>query len=140
MVVTITATNSDYDFDMGYGGFFSLRTAIATALDSEFGENYALLGTCYTKQQFEKNDKMAQAIIDRKHLDEKYKEIIEFLYMRDSGGEISYKTCRQIHGLIKDIDFGDKGFRYTAYRNNDYEEFKDFLKECYKRHRKMRWS
>ena len=43
MGISITATNSKYDFYMGYGGFFSLRKNIALALDKEFGENYARL-------------------------------------------------------------------------------------------------
>ena len=38
MGITVTATNSKYDFDMGYGGFFNLRKNIALALDKDFGE------------------------------------------------------------------------------------------------------
>ena len=49
MGITITAKNSSYDFDMGYGGFFNLRKNIALALDKEFGENYEHLGSCWTK-------------------------------------------------------------------------------------------
>lgn len=33
MGITITAKNSGYEFDMGYGGFFNLRRKIALALD-----------------------------------------------------------------------------------------------------------
>ncbi len=40
MGITITATNSTYEFDMGYGGFFVLRRNIARALDKEFGDTY----------------------------------------------------------------------------------------------------
>lgn len=35
MGLTITATNSKYEFDMGYGGFYNLRKNIAFALDKE---------------------------------------------------------------------------------------------------------
>lgn len=139
MGVTITATNSTYTFDMGCGGFFNLRKNIALALDKEFGENYALLGKCSTEKQFEENDKNAEIIINKNHLHENHKDIIDFLYMSDCGGKVSYKTCKQIFEIIKNVDFGNKGFRYAKYSNNDYEEFKGFLKECYSKHRNMRW-
>ena len=139
MGVSITATNSKYDFDMGYGGFFSLRTNIALALDEEFGENYARLGRCHTKAQFAENDKAAERIIGSKHLDDAFGDVLDFLYLPDTGGRISYKTCGKIYGLIKDIDFGGDGFRYQFCRGGDYEEFKEFLKECYSHRRMMRW-
>lgn len=139
MGVSITATNSKYDFDMGYGGFFSLRKNIALALDRDFGQNYAGLARCYTPNQFRENDMMAEYIINKKHLDEKHKDVLDFLYLPDTGGEISHSTCKQIYDLIKDTDFEDRGFRYGAYSHNDYEEFKDFLLDCYRHHKKMRW-
>ena len=139
MGVTITATNSKYEFDMGYGGFFNLRRRIALALDKNFGENYSDLGTCHTEEQFRANDKVAEMIIAQKKLDEKYPDVIDFLYASDCEGKASYKTCRKIYNLIKDVDFGGLGFRYAAYMHNDYDEFKEFLKECATRRRNMRW-
>ncbi len=139
MGITITATNSSYDFDMGYGGFFNLRKNIALALDKDFGENYSDLGTCYTEEQFKANDSVAEMIIAQKKLDEKYSDVIDFLYTSDCEGKASYKTCRKIYELIKDVGFGKKGFRYAAYSHNDYEEFKEFLKECVSHRRNMRW-
>lgn len=136
MGITITATNSSYDFDMGYGGFFNLRRNIALALDKEFGENYSLLVKCVTPRQFEENDKVANLILSEKHLDE---DIVDFLYAPDTEGTISYKTCKKILDLIQNVDFGKKGFRYAIYMNDDYEDFKKFLKECYSNKRKMRW-
>ena len=140
MGVTITANNSKYSFDMGYGGFFSLRAQIALALDKEFGGIYDLYSRCWSPQQYEANDRAAEAIINKQHLDVDYKDVLDFLYMSDSEGEISYRTCRKILDLIKDIDFGQNGFRYALYRHNDYEEFKSFLAECYSKRRKMRWD
>ena len=136
MGVSITATNSSYDFDMGYGGFFNLRKNIALALDKDFGENYALLSHCYTEKQFEDNDRVANLIIEQKNLDE---DIVKFLYMSDCEGKISYKVCKKIYDLIKDVDFENKCFRYAAYSHNDYGEFKEFLKECFSKRRQMRW-
>ena len=140
MGVTIFATNSSYSFDMGYGGFFNLRKNIALAMDKEFGENYACIAFCHTEEDYTVNDKMSKSIITRKHLDKRYGDILDFLYASDEGGKTTHKTCLNIYNLIKNIDFGRKGFRYAAYRHNDYEEFKKFLRECYSKHRKMRWK
>ena len=139
MGVTITATNSSYSFDMGCGGFFNLRKNIALALDKDFGENYALIAKCYTDNQYTENDRAAELIIADKQLDDKYSDVLDFLYASDEGGKISYKTCRKIYNLIKDMDFGKKCFRYAAHAHNDYEEFKSFLKECVSHRRNMRW-
>lgn len=53
--------------------------------------------------------------------------------------KFSVTVCGKIYNLIKDIDFGDKGFRYAIYRRNDYEEFKKFLKDCYSKRKNMVW-
>ena len=140
MGLNITATKSSYDFYMGYGGFFNLRKNIALALDKDFGENYAKLINCHTDEEYAENDRMSEWIINSKHLDENYKEVLDFLYMSDCEGQISHKTCKQILDLIKEIDFEDKIFRYGAYAGNDYEDFKEFLAECYSNRRKLRWS
>ena len=137
MGVTITATHRPYEFDMGYGGFFNLRKNIAFALDEEFGENYALLSHCFTESQFSENDKVADTIIKKKNLNP---DIISFLYQPDTEGKISYKICKQIYDIIKDVDFKEKSFRYATLQHNDYEEFKLFLKDCYSHRKQMRWS
>lgn len=139
MGITITATNSKYSFDMGYGGYFNLCKNIALCLDKEFGENYAEIIKCHSETDYEENSQKAEEIINKKHLDDKYKDIIDFLYMNDTEGKISHKTCKQIYDLIKDVDFEKKIFRYVVHAHNDYEEFKCFLKECYSKHRKLRW-
>ena len=139
MGVTITATNSSLNFDMGYGGFFNLRKNIALALDQEFGENYALLNSCHSKEDYDKNDRKSEEIINRKGLDKDHVDVIDFLYMSDGDGKISYRTCRKIYDLIKGMDFGGKCFRYAMIAHNDYEEFKEFLMECYSHRRNMVW-
>ena len=53
---------------------------------------------------------------------------------------ISHRTCKKIYDLIKDIDFGNRCFRYAIHAHNDWEEFKDFLMDCYSHHKKMKWS
>ena len=138
MGVSITATNPKYSFDMGFAGFFSLRSNIACALDKDFGENYKKLMFCHTSEDYKENDRIAEGIINNKGLDY-YSDILDFLYMSDCEGKIGYKTCKNIYDLIKDIDYGDKGFRYGSMRNNDYEEFKEFLLDCYSHRKNLRW-
>ena len=137
MGVTITAANPKYEFDMGYFGFFQLRKEIALALDEEFGRNYADLAHCCTQKEYAANDKAANRIIRKNHLD-RDADVLNFLYMSDSEGEVGYKTCGNILRLIrnrKDV----AGFRYGSMQHNDWEEFREFLQDCYSHRKKMRW-
>ena len=143
MGITITCTNSKYDFDMGYGGFFNLRKNIALCLNKEFGENYAMLSKCISKAQFEENDRNAEYLISKHHLDDEYADILDFLYASDCDGKINYKTCKQIEELLKanynKLDLASKSFRYGCAAHNDYVEFMEFLRDCYKYHKNMEW-
>ena len=137
MGITIYAKNSTYNFDMGCGSFFNLRKNIATILNNDFGEHYSKLIYCHSKQDFEEHDRIANELIEKHHLDE---DILNFLYMSDCEGKVSYRTCKKIYDLIKDVDFNNKVLRYVAYSHNDYEEFKLFLKECFSYRRNMIWN
>lgn len=141
MGVSIYATNSEYEFDGGYGGFMCLRENIAKAFDKEFGEHYDNLSKCWRKEQFDEWDKKASEILAADRFKDEDQDIIDFLFMPDSDGEISHKTCKKIYDLIKDIDFKGQTICY-GYKNDgkDYERFKEFLLDCYKRHAKMRWA
>lgn len=138
MGITITATNPKYEFDMGYLGFFQLRKGIALALDKELGRNYAALEYCHTQKEYVENGETANRIIQENHLD-RYADVLDFLYTPDSDGEVGYKTCGNILSLIKNLKV-DTGFRYGSMQHNDWEEFKEFLQDCYSHHKKMRWN
>ena len=140
MGVTITANNSSRSFDMGGGGFMSLRENIALAFDKEFGEHYGKLRSVWKQEDFEAFDKETNRILADDRFKEEDVDIVEFLFMSDCVGEISHKTCNKIFDLIKDIDFGNKIFTYAGRSDGkDYQYFKEFLKECYSNRRKMRW-
>lgn len=140
MGYTIYATNSSHSFDGGMGGFMNLRINIAKAWDKEFGEHYATLAHCHSKDDYELFDLIANKILSDERFKDEDKDILDFLFASDCEGEISYKTCKKIYNLIKDIDFGNKIFTYGAYSDGkDYERFKEFLLECYRYRRKMRW-
>lgn len=141
----ITATNSKYSFDGGMGGFMSLRENIASAWDKEFGDHYANLRRCIWEKDYEEFNKKTNQILSESRFEDggekaDDRDIVDFLFASDCEGKISYKTCKKIYDLIKDIDFGNRIFTYAAYSDGkDYEHFKDFLLDCYKRRAKMRW-
>lgn len=140
MGVTITATNSSRDFDMGAGGFFSLRANIAKAFDAEFGEHYETLRHIWRQEEYEAFDRKTEEILCHPRFKDEDIDIVEFFFMSDCDGSISHKTCKKIYNLIKDIDFGNRIFVYAARSDGkDYEYFKEFLLECYRKRRKMRW-
>lgn len=114
-----------------------MRRNIALALDKEFGEHYGTIIFCYSNEDYRWFERVANKMIARKKLDE---DVLDFLFQGDCSGSVTHKTCKKIYDLIKDIDFGKKGFRYGAYQHNDYDEFKEFLLECYRHRRKMRWD
>lgn len=137
MGLRIYANNGSRTFCGGCGGFMSLRTNIALAFDKEFGECYAQLTPWNGAQVITK----INGILSQDRFSDEDKDIIDFLFASDCDGEISYKTCKKIYDLIKDIDFGNKIFTYGAHSDGkDYEYFKEFLLECYSHRRKMRWD
>lgn len=138
MGVTIFAKNSKTDFHMGYGGFFSLRKNIAKAIDADFGEHYATLIHCHTKEEYQAFDEKANRLLSEKRINN-MNDVLDFLFMPDTDGKINYRTCGKIYELIKTVDFGGKCFTYAAYAKDDYERFKGFLKECYSKRRNMYW-
>lgn len=141
MGVSITAKNSKYSFDGGYGQFCLLRENIALAFDKEFGEHYATLRKCFMNDDIKLFNEKANRILSNGRFKDEDVDIIDFLYASDCGGSISYKTCKKIYDLIKDIDYKGHHINYHAYASdNDYENFKEFLLDCYKHRRKMVWN
>lgn len=140
MGVTITATNSKHEFNGGASQFMRLRENIAMAFDKEFGEHYSTLRRCWSNEQLKSFNDKANHILSHERFKDEDEDIIDFLYATDCGGKISHKTCKKIYDLIKDIDFGNEIFTYTYHSDGkDYEKFKEFLLDCYKRRAKMVW-
>ena len=134
MGVTITSKNPLFEFDTGYITFFYLRKNIAQAIDEDFGNAYL---------PSEENLKEALSIINQKHLDDDYEDVLDFLFASDCEGKIGYKTCKKISELLekKLPDLKGKNIRYGYYSTGlDYEEFILFLKDCFKYRKNMRWS
>lgn len=142
MGVDISANGSNREFRCGGGGFYNLRKNIALAYDKELGEHYAnMISALGVFGNAEEYDNKTNEILAHERFKEEDCDVLDFLYASDCEGSISHKTCKKIYELIKDIDFGNKIFTYAAWSDGkDYEYFKEFLLECYKHRRKMRWS
>lgn len=139
MGVTIYANGSKQSFDMGSGGFFNLRKNIALGLDQEFGEHYATLSRCSTKEDYQRFDEVANRILADERFQDK-EDVLDFLFAPDTDGETGYKTCINIFDCLQHIDLKGKCFVYANLSNGkDYEEFQQFLMDCYSHRRKMRW-
>lgn len=142
MGVTITAKNSGFVFDMGYCGFWNIRKNIALSLDEAFGNAYSsFVLTRICGGDWKPELELNKYLINKKHLDKDYKDVLYFLYMPDTKGKICYKTCRKIAGLLEGrmSELKEKSFRYANQAGNDYEDFVKFLKECVRYHRNMSW-
>lgn len=137
--VSIRSKNGVHSFDCGYGGFYNLRKNIAYCISVNFGKLYEN-ALQLNSDDHDKDIQLLNSHIAEFNLDEKYADVIDFLFESDCVGKINYKTCKHIYDLIKDVDFGKKCFRYGAYAHNDYEEFKEFLLDCYSHRKNMYWS
>lgn len=141
MGITIKATNSTHSFNMGDGGFFNLRKNIAYAYDAEFGKHYEKLTGCWAKEEYKAWENELNKILSDSRFKDEDEDILDFLFASCERGTVSYKTCKKIYNIIKDVDFDNKIFVYSAHSDGkDYEYLKEFLLECYQKRRKMRWS
>lgn len=136
MGITITATHPKYSFDMSYGGFRNLRINIAYAVDEDFGAAYEKF---YSLRSGADETENVERLINEKKLNEKCEDVLDFLFASDCDGSVSHKGCKQIYDIIKDVDFGNKIFRYAAHANKDYQESKEFLLDCWSHRKKMCW-
>lgn len=139
MGLEIHATGIDRTFQCSYIGFKHLRDHIAMAYDKDFGDVYIDSRMLLSNQL--KWEKTINDIIAKKQFPDEDNDILDFFFDSDCSGSISYKTCKKIYDLIKDIDFTGYIFIYSAYSDGkDYEHFKDFLKTCYSKKRRMKWD
>ena len=134
--------SSQYELDMSYNTFFRLRLVIAKNFSEKFGEQYERLTDLrYTKMEWDAYEKKIQDIIEQEHLEGKrwQTKILDFLFMPDTNGKISYGTCQKIYNLIKDEDDNDQ-YGYTMIGNNTMGTFKNLLLDIYTNKGYMKWS
>ena len=114
----------------GYGMLRVIRNAIALAFDKEFGEHYSKLGTLSGKDEYKEFNRKANEILRDERFKDEDEDIVRFLFMPDCDGKIGYKTCKKIYELIKD-DNKERCLRYAIDSDNDWQDFKQLLKDCY---------
>ncbi len=125
-------------FHMGYHGFACLRQRIAD--DFGIGDFYRSLECCHTDEDFKAYNEALERIAAKIPWSEEDKDrLFDFLYAPDGGYEVDYKTCSLILKVIES-DNGPVRMNYVAYSSpDDWERFKDFLRDCVRYKRKMRW-
>lgn len=144
----VTIGNKYHSIDGGYGMMLKIRENIAKSIDKEFGKHYAtlkdysILVFCH-KATWEDFDKKTIKILSDERFKNEDKDIIDFLFMSDCDGKISYKTCKKIYDLIKD-DGKEFGLGYyilceTGVQCSSWSEFKEILKECYSKRMNLIW-
>ena len=116
------------DYDIGYGGMVRLRNKVAKLLDEEFGNHYESLSSLFGKEDFEIFDKKANEIISKNISTKEQELVLDFLFMPDSEGKLTYKHCKAIYDIIKD-DTEETVIRYAFYSKNDWKDFKQILFE-----------
>lgn len=106
--------DSSYSNDVTYSGFFRLRRDIAYMLSYDIGTWYGCMIECLhgdKEEQKKWEDGINKAINEYLDVHKKsMKKVIDFLFMPDTEGKISYGTCKLICGLIdaKNVDDREK--------------------------------
>lgn len=124
--------------DGGYRMMFVIRREIAKAFDYEFGEHYSTLLDGFGEEHFKAFDEKTDKILSHPRFEDADVDLIEFFFMSDCDGKISYKTCGKIYDLIKDREYNGC-LRYIAHSNNDWQDFKDLVKGCYSHRANLIW-
>lgn len=139
MGVTIYANGVNRSFDCGYIGFAHLRDRIVEVYDKDLYNIYSDRIMCLSRPSGW--EAAINAVIATKQFPDEDEDILDFFFASDCEGHISHRTCKKIYDLIKDVDFDGKTFTYaTRSDGRDYEHFKEFLCECYRKRTCMRWS
>ena len=139
MGLTLQSKGSQIDLSGGYGMFIKIRTRVATAWDKEFGEHYSKLHLIWSDEDFKKFDKRTNEILKDERFKDEDEDLLDFLFASDCGGNCSYKTCKKIYDLIKDIKDDKLQLRYTIDSKNDWEDFKQLLLDCYSNRTNLTW-
>ena len=139
MGLTITSNYKNaIRLDGSYSMIFRIRKVIAETFDKELGEHYANLIKCVSTDYCIWFDKKTEQILSHERFKEEDRDLVEFLFMSDCGGEIPYRLCKKILDLIKDVKY-HYALRYVAYAKNDWEDFKALLQGCYSHRAKLIW-
>ena len=139
MGLTLESKGSPIDLTGGYGMFFKIRSRVAMAWDKEFGEHYSKLIYIWRDEDFKEFDKRTDEILKNERFKNEDEDLVGFLFASDCEGKCSYKTCKKIYDLIKDIKEDHLQLRYVNNSDNDWEDFKQLLLDCYSHRANLTW-
>ena len=142
MGMTIYSKNKNYD--LGFGGFYRLRKAIAKLCPEDIKEHYMLLADHYFDIQiedpgFKKYDEKTEKIY-QKYRSKTYGKVIDFLWAPDLECKLTYGTAKNLLKAIGDYDddviYGYAGWGEHAMR---FHHFKEILQDAYDTKTKWGW-
>lgn len=139
MGLTLYSKGSPIELTGGYGMFLRIRSRIAMIWDKEFGEHYAKLGTIWKTEDFKEFDRRTNEILKDGRFKNEDKDLVEFLFASDCEGKCGYRTCKKIHDLIKGTK-NDATLRYAKDSDDDWEDLKRLLKDCYSHRANLKWN
>ena len=127
--------NAEYEMEMGNAAFMRLRRVIADQLPEEFATHYWDLLSPSDEKELDAYNKRTGELVEKYKIDS---DVVDFLYLPDTTGKVSYKVCRKLYNLIKDYD--DNEVYGFAYSNTSFAYFKEMLLDCAKKRRTLYWS
>ena len=131
MGVCIHANNGKcpIEFDMGYGGFLSLREFIGEELAGEAYTTWAKTNDSTSKETLHIICKALHSILG----DATY----NFLTQTDCEGELTHRECKEMLDKIKPLT---NNYYYGYWkREHSFEDFKTLLQYCYSHRTKLVW-
>lgn len=144
MGLTIKSPNSS--IDISYGGFYRLRSAIASMISAEFGEAYDALFDHPSEEEekaiSERLNRMIAEYVSAHGA--KYDRVFEFLFAPDTGGALSYGGCRTLQALIL-TSCGAEWFDALLIGYAGWErpatgaDFMRLLDECVRERKALKW-
>lgn len=144
MGLTIKSPNSS--IDVSYGGFYRLRSTIASMISAEFGEAYgALFDRPSEEEEKAISERLNRMIAEYERVHgEKYDRVFEFLFAPDTGGALSYGGCRTLQALIlasRNAErFNALLIGYASWeRPATGADFMRLLDECARERKPLKW-
>lgn len=133
----VSLYNKDYCMDMGYGTFFLLKKQIASLYDSKFGDFYADWIMRKGVSDDDMNNKV-QDLYDEGIFNNADDDTLDFIFLPDCKGKLSYKSCRRLLKIIG--DYTDNYMYGYLHANHSFDYFKEMLNDCVKRRRTLYWD
>ena len=122
--IVATGLNEDEAYDCGYIAFTRFRIDLAKAYNEEMGKIYERAVMPFSKP-IDGDEKRYKELCN--------KDLDAFLWHSDCDGSLTYKECRKIYNVIKELKMSMHGSNYGNERQyNTLERWKDMFLHCAK--------